>query len=79
MWIIASDVLLHVDMSDAIYVPESNVLRLERAGTCYELVDIPEDALHQVAMGIAEGKSYIEFDNAKLVRGDEDDTSGSIE
>ena len=75
MWIIASDVLLQVDMCDAIYVPESNVLRLERAGTCYELTDIPDDALQQIAVAVAEGKSYIEFDNAKLVRGDNDDVA----
>lgn len=73
MWIIASDALLQVDMADAVYVPESNVLRLERAGTCCELTDIPDNALQQIAVAIAEGKSYIEFDDAKLVRGGDDD------
>ena len=75
MWIIASDVLLQLDMNDAVYVPESNILRLERAGTCYELTDIPDDALQQTAVAIAEGKSYIEFDNAKLVRGGDNDAA----
>lgn len=73
MHIIASDCILSVDMADAVYVPEDNVLRLERAGTCYELTNIPENAMQQVAVGIAEGKSYIEFDSARLVRGDGDE------
>lgn len=74
MYIIASDCILSVELADVIYIPESNILRLERAGTCYELTGIPENAMQQVAMGIAEGKRFIEFDEARLVRGEEDDS-----
>ena len=68
MWIIASDVILNVDMADTIYVSESGVLRFERAGVCYELANVPDNAMQQVAVGIAEGKRFIEFEEATIVR-----------
>lgn len=73
MYIIASDVILSVDMCDVIYVPESNIVRFERAGTCYELEGAPDNAMQLIAEGVAEGKRYIEFDEAKLVREDDND------
>lgn len=79
MYIFAADCVLSVDMCDVVYVPESNVLRLERAGTCYELKNVPDNALQLIAEGIAEGKRFIEFENAELIMEDNNDTSGSIE
>lgn len=67
MYIITSNCILNVELADVVYVPENNVVRFERAGTYYELKDIPEDAMQQIAMGIAEGKRFIEFDDAKLI------------
>ena len=73
MYIFASDCVLNVELSDVVYVPESNILRFERAGCCYELTNIPEDAMQRIAMGIAEGKRYIEFEDATLVKEDADE------
>lgn len=71
MYIIASDCIVSVELADVVYIPESGVLRLERAGTCYDLRGAPDNALQQVAEGIAEGKRFIEFEEAELVLGEE--------
>lgn len=74
MYIFATDCILSVDLADVAYIPESGVLRLERSGCCYELKNVPDNALQLIAEGIAEGKRFIDFDEASLVReGDEDD------
>lgn len=73
MYIIASDCIVSVELADVVYIPESNILRLERAGTCYDLKNAPDNALQLVAEGIAEGKRFIEFEDAVLVKGDDDE------
>ena len=69
MYIIASDCILNVELADVVYVPESGVIRFERAGVYYELERAPDNAMQLIAEGVAEGKRYIEFDDAKLVLG----------
>jgi hypothetical protein len=68
MFIIASDVVINIDNMEAVYVRDGN-LCCETGHGVYELKDIPDNALQQVAEALAEGKKYLELEDAKHVRG----------
>ena len=68
MFIIASNVIINVDNIEAIYV-QNEKLCCETGHGVYELKDIPDNTLQQVAGALAEGKKYLELEDAKQVRG----------
>lgn len=81
MTIIASNALINVGRADCVYVDNSGYMHIDvGAGTLF-LKNIPDNALQQVAMAIAECKRYIEFEDAELVVSEEegDDISSDIE
>lgn len=68
MVIIASDIIINIDNIEAIYVQNGN-LCCEVPGGTYVLANVPDDALAQIAVALAEHKSFIEFESAQRMRG----------
>lgn len=67
MTLILSNALENTDHFHSIYMVD-DVLVLEGPGTTIVTVtDVPSDALAKIAVAVAEGRSFVEFENAKLV------------
>lgn len=62
MYIILSNAVVGISEKDAIYVPESGYVKIEREHTALLLSGVPDNALQLIAEGIAEGKRFIEMD-----------------
>ena len=69
MFLIASDVVINIDNVEIIHVKKGQLCCEVNSGT-YTLENIPANALQQVAGALAEGKQYLELEDAKLVRGE---------
>ena len=72
MVIIAADCIINMNQVECVYA-EDGYLIFEASDGRYRLVDCPENALQLIAVGLAQGKSFIEMDGAKLVVGGTDD------
>lgn len=55
-----------------IYISEG-LLVVESDTTARYVKNVPENAVQQIAVGLAEGKNYIEFEDSELVMEDEND------
>ena len=73
MTLILSNALENTDHFHSIYMVE-DVLVLEGPGTTIvTITDVPSDALAKIAVAAAEGRNFVEFENAKLVITEADD------
>lgn len=68
MFLIASDVVINTSNVEAIYIKDGQLCCDVNTGV-YTLNNIPNNALQQVAEALAEGKQFLELEEAKLVRG----------
>lgn len=71
MKLILSNAIINLDRIVSIYV-EDGTLRLERDDAAYIIRNIPENALQQIAIAYAQGKTFLEFDTALLSMEEED-------
>ena len=65
MYIIVSNSVVSIANANAIYVTDG-MLKIETETSAIALSNIPENALQQVAEGVAEGKRFIEMEDAVL-------------
>lgn len=63
--IVGPKALLHTEIAEAIYIAD-NELVLEYPDCVRVVQNPPTDALAQIAMAEAEGKSVLEFEDANL-------------
>lgn len=71
MSLILANAIINLDRIVSIYV-EDGTLRLERDDAAYIVRNIPENALQQIAIAYAQGKTFLEFDTATLSLEEED-------
>lgn len=79
MTLILSNAIVNAANADCIYVDEHSYMHVDvTAGTLF-IKNIPDNAMQQVAMGFAEGKRFVELDEAELVisTGEEENDIGS--
>ncbi len=72
MKLILSNAIINLDRIVSIYI-EDGTLRLERDDAAYIIRNIPENALQQIAIAYAQGKTFLEFDTALLSMEDTDE------
>ena len=65
MYIIVSNSVISIANANAIYVADG-LLKIETETSAMVISNIPENALQQVAEGVAEGKRFIEMEEATL-------------
>lgn len=71
MRLILTNAIINLDRIVSIYV-EDGTLRLERDDVAYIIRNIPENALQQIAIAYAQGKTFLELDTALLSMEEED-------
>lgn len=71
MRLILANAIINLDRIVSIYI-EDGTLRLERDDAAYIVRNIPENALQQIAIAYAQGKTFLEFDTAILSLEEED-------
>lgn len=72
MKLILANAIINMDRIVATYVETDGTLRLERDDAAYIIRNIPGDALAQIAIAYAQGKTFLEFDKATLSLEEED-------
>lgn len=65
MYILVSNSVISIANANAIYVTDG-LLKIETETSVMAISNIPENALQQVAEGVAEGKRFIEMEDATL-------------
>lgn len=65
--IIASDIIINLNANSAIFVNDKSHLQVDVPEGAYTLTGAPSNALAQIAVALAEGKTFVEFENAKIV------------
>jgi len=73
MIILVSNAVIGCNNMDCIYVDKNGYLHVETGAGVLFVKNIPDNALQQVAMGFAEGKRFVELDDAELVISGGDD------
>lgn len=81
MFIIASDIIINVDNVSGIFINDKGHLQCDVDGGAYILKNIPDNALQQVAMAAADGKRFLEMEDASITveQEDNDDIGSDIE
>ena len=69
MKLILSNAIINLDRIVSIYV-EDGTLRLERDDAAYIVKNIPDNALQQVAVAMAESKPFLEMEGVILLNGE---------
>ena len=67
MTLILSNALENTDHFHSIYMDDDNLVLEGPGTTIVTITDVPSDALAKIAVAAAEGRSFVEFENAKLV------------
>lgn len=67
MFIIASDIIINMNAGSAAFINNKGHFQVDVSEGAYTLEGAPSNALAQVAVAIAEGKTFVEFENAKIV------------
>ena len=68
MTIIASDCIINMEQVQLIHIENEDVV-FDVIDGAIRLTNCPENALPQIAMAIAQGKEFLEMEDAKLVVG----------
>lgn len=79
MFVIASDIVINTDNVSAIFVNDNGHLQFEVTGGALTLGNIPDNALQQVAVAVAEHKAFLEFEDAHIVEENTDEIGSDIE
>ena len=79
MIILVSNAVISCANMDCVFVDQQGLMHVDVSAGTLLIKNIPDNALQQVAMGFADGKRFIELDEAELVIGGEDDTGSNIE
>lgn len=66
MRLILANAIINMDRIVSTYVEMDGTLRLDRDDAAYIVRNIPENALQQIAVAYARGKTFLEFDTAIL-------------
>ena len=74
MTLILSNALVNTLHFHSIYMDDGDLI-LEGGGSIVTITGVPSDALAKIAVATAEGKSYVEFENAKLMIMEAEDDS----
>lgn len=69
MKLILSNIIINLDRVSAIYI-EGGYLKLDVGDSCYMVADVPNNALQQIAVAMAEGKSFLEMEGIAPMEGD---------
>ena len=72
IFILTSNAVVYSNCANAIYVDDFGCLCVDTPTGVMIIKNIPDNALQQIAMAEAEGKRYVEFEDAILLIGDED-------
>ena len=64
--IIASDIIINVNAGSAVFINDKGHLQVDVSEGAYTLEGAPSNALSQIAVAITEGKTFVEFENAKI-------------
>lgn len=67
MFVIASDIIINMDNTSAVFVNDNGHLQFEVPNGAFTLGNIPDNALQQIAVAVAERKPFLEMEDAKLV------------
>lgn len=67
MFIIASNIIIHMDTGCAAFINDNGHLQIDVPGGAYILDKTPSNALSQIAVAIAEGRPFVEFDTARYI------------
>ena len=67
IFILTSNAIVFSTCANAIYINDIGRLGVETPSGVMTIKDIPENALQQVAVALADGKNFVEFDEASLV------------
>lgn len=67
MTLILSNALENTDHFHSIYMNGDNLILEGPGTTIVTVIDVPSDALAKLAVAVAEGRSFVEFENAKLM------------
>lgn len=65
MKLILENAIINMDLIVAVYM-EDGALKLDYISNAYIVTGVPSNALQQIAIALAEGKSYLEFEAAHL-------------
>lgn len=71
MFIITDNAVVNIANANAIYIVDEG-LKIETEESAMVITNIPDNALQQVAEGVAEVKRFIEFEEAELMLGEEE-------
>lgn len=71
MFIITDNAVVNIAHANAIYIVDEG-LKIETEESAMVITNIPDNALQQVAEGVAEVKRFIEFEDAELMLGEEE-------
>lgn len=67
IFILTSNAVVYTTCANAIYVDDRGYLCVDTPSGIMYVGGIPEDALQQIAVAEADGKRYVEFEDAHLV------------
>ena len=67
MFIIASDIIINMDNVNTVFINDNGHLQLEVPNGAFTLGNIPDNALQQIAVAVAEHKPFLEMEDAKIV------------
>ena len=68
--ILTSNAVVYTTCANAIYVDDDGDLCVDTPTGIMYVTDIPENALQQIAAAEADGKRFVEFEDAKLMLGE---------
>ena len=66
MRLILANAIINMDRIVSTYIETDGTLRLDCNDAAYIVRNIPENALQQIAVAYAQGKTFLEFDTAIL-------------
>lgn len=69
MKLILSNIIINLDRIAAIYV-EGGYLKLDTGDSAYMVADVPDNALQQIAVAMAEGKPFLEMEGTAPMESD---------
>ena len=79
MFLIASDIVINMDNVSATFINDDGHLQLEVSNGAFTLGNIPDNALQQIAVAVAECKPFLEMENARIVEETSNDFGTDIE
>lgn len=73
MTLILSNALENTDHFHSIYMDDGNLILEGPGATIVTVTNVPSDVLSKIAVAVAEGKEFLEFENAELMIAEAED------